>query len=268
MGSLTVVGLGPARPEHVTQEAAALLRSAEAAGMRAYALAHARDMAAAVAPELEVRSLDWLYGLPDVPRPVAYQALARLLMRRAFEQDVDVLYLVAGSPLYINDAVLYLRRACAEAEQPLRLVHGISFVDLVLDRVFWTGHVGLQLYSAWNIARDGLRLSPHSPALLCQLGEFSAGGEALDDSRSTGMLHELRDRLLIDYPADHPVIILYSSGRPDYRSLARRLPLSELADATVPVYSNLWVPSLDGPPPERDMAPPSDLRSDEGDAPC
>ncbi|MCB9745227.1 MAG: hypothetical protein H6740_21780 [Alphaproteobacteria bacterium] len=258
MSSLTVVGLGPARPGHVTREAEALLRGAAERGLRAYGLAHAREMVAQLAPELEVRALDWLYTLPDVPRPLAYQGLARLLMRRAFEDGVDVLYLVAGSPLYINDAVLYLRRLCAEQGKPLRLVHGLSFVDLVLDRVYWTGHVGLQLYSAWNVARDGLRLSPHAPALLCQLGEFSAGGEALDDQRSTGMLSELRDRLLMDLPEDHPVIILYSSGRPDYRSLARSLPLHALADAPVPVYANLWVPAKQGPPPERELAPPSD----------
>ena len=36
--------------------------------------------------------------------------------------------------------------------------------------------------------------------------------------------------------------------------------LCDLAAEQVPVYSNLWVPALDGPPPERDVAPPADGR--------
>ena len=204
MGSLTIVGLGPARPEHLTAEAVAALRQAPP-GARAYGLAHARQIAASVAPELEVGSLDYLYSLPGVDRPTLYRDLASMLLRRAFEDDCDVLYLVAGSPLFINDAVLLLRAD----RRPVRLVHGLSFVDLVLDQVLWTGHRGLQLYSAWNIAFDGIAINPAAPALLCQLGEFSRGAEALQTGGSTSMLASLRDCLLADYPPEHSVSILY-----------------------------------------------------------
>lgn len=255
-GSLTIVGLGPARPEHVTLEARdALLRARDSGRGRAYGLAHVRELVDDLAPGLHVRSLDYLYAVPGVDRPSAYQDLASMLVRRAFEDGEDVLYLVAGSPLFINDAVLLIRRACAAAGHPLRLVHGMSFVDLVLDRVYWTGHRGLQLYSAWNVARDGQDLDPQVPALLCQLGEHTAGGEALDDSGSPRLLVELRDRLLAAYPPQHPVAVLYSSGRPDYRSLSRGVALAQLADAPVPVYSNLWVPALGGPRAEAELAP-------------
>ena len=254
-GSLTIVGLGPARPEQVTREAHALLAGPATATRRAYGLAHAREVAASIAPEIEVRSLDYLYQLPGVDRPTAYRDLAGMMLRRAFEDGFDVLYLVAGSPLFYNDAVLLIRKLCADRGLPLRLVHGVSFVDLVLDRVYWTGHQGLQVLSAWNLARDGMRLAPDVPALVCQIGEFSRGGDALDTQHSVTMLRELRDALLGALPAEHPVIILYSSGRPDYRSLARTLPLGELAETEVPVYANLWVPALEGPAIERLQAP-------------
>jgi tetrapyrrole methylase family protein/MazG family protein len=257
-GSLTVVGLGPARPEHLTVEALRLLEAAADGRYRAYGLAHAREVAHSVVPGLRVRSLDELYSLPCVSRPVAYDALARTLMRRAFEDGVDVLYLVAGSPLFLNDAVLLLRQLCAARELPLRLVHGMSFVDLILDRVYWTGHQGLQFLSTWNLVRDGMRLAPDRPALLAQLGEFTQGGEALDEAGSVASLAGLRDVLLDSLPADHPVTILYSSGPPAYRSLARTLALRDLAEAPVPVYSNLWVPAVDGPEVERRLAPPTD----------
>ena len=98
-----------------------------------------------------------------------------------------------------------------------------------------------------DVAFDGVALNPRAPALLCQLGEFSAGGDALDAEHSGKMLAPLQDALLGHFPPTHPVTIVYSSGAPDYRSLSARLALSDLADRTVPVYSNLFVPGLVSP---------------------
>jgi hypothetical protein len=235
----------------ITVEAQTVLLRAQEAGWRTYGLAHAREVVASIAPELSVHSLDYLYGLEGVDRPTAYRDLAEMLVRRVQDDQCDVVYLVAGSPLFINDAVLRIRDLCEQGHVPVRIVHGVSFLDLILDRVFWTGWTGLQMYSAWNIARDGMDLNTDTPTILFQLGEFSAGGDALDESQSVGMLEEVRDCLLKCYPPEHPVVILYSSGRPEYRSMSKSIHLSSLADATVPVYSNLWVPALDGPPIER-----------------
>ena len=148
--------------------------------------------------------------------------------------------------MFYNDAVLFIRKEARKQGYPVRLVHGMSFVDLVLDQVFWTGHHGLQLYSAWNVAHDHMTLNTQSPALLCQLGEFSNAGSAVDSAQSNEMLEVLQERLLLSYPADHRVQILYSSGPPDYDSLSQELSLGELSGRTVPVYSNLWVPALGG----------------------
>ena len=264
-GSLTIVGLGPARPEHLTHEAMVALKSAadDPHGWRVYGLAHARTLAEAIVPALRIRSLDYLYGMAGVERPVAYADLAEILTRRAFSDGHHVLYLVAGSPLFYNDAVLAIRRRAAALGQSLRLIHGMAFLDLVLDRVYWTGHSGLALWSAWNVAFDDVDVDPRAPTLLVQLGEFGASGDALNADRSPEMLRRLRDRLLVQYPADHPVLVLFSSGPPAYRSEGRRIPLSALADHPVPVYSNLWLPSLDGPALERELAPPSVHRTVE-----
>ena len=90
-------------------------------------------------------------------------------------------------------------------------------------------------------------LAQHAPALLCQLGEFSVGGEAIQQEGSVQMLTKLKEKLLVQYPQDHPVVILYSSGAPDYSSLASQMLLRELDRQPIPVYSNLWIPSLDAP---------------------
>jgi len=244
-GALTIVGLGPARPEHMTNEALMVLRGASNGKSCLYALQHARKMVHNVFPDLYIRSLDYLYDIPGVERPMAYRDLAQMMLRKAFQDGEEVIYLVAGSPLFYNDAVLLIRKMAVKKKLPIRLVHGMSFVDLVLDQVHWTGFHGLQLYSAWNIAHDDVLLSTEAPALLCQLGEFSAAGDALDTTRSSSMLVVLQQKLLCVYPEEHLVSILYSSGPPNYGSLSEVVALKELAQRTVPVYSNLWIPRLE-----------------------
>jgi uncharacterized protein YabN with tetrapyrrole methylase and pyrophosphatase domain len=236
-GTLTIVGLGPARAEQATVEALRLLQAAVSAPRtRCYGLGHARTMALELVPELTVASLDWIYEVPGVSRPAAYADLAAM-MRRRVEDGWDVVYLVPGSPLFYNDAVYLLRTQ----DLPLRMVHGMSFVEWVLDGVKWTGHTGLQLWSAWNVAVDGIGLHPEAPALLCQLGEAppSLGGARSEQS----MLERLRDALLAQgYAADHEVVVLSSSGPPRYDNGSTPVALADLADADAPIYANLWVP--------------------------
>jgi len=245
-GSLTILGLGPARKEHITLEAVQALREAAEHGRPTYALAHARAIVQDLVPSLYPKSLDYLYTIHGVDRPTAYRDLAKMMLRKAYVEGHNVLYVVAGSPLFYNDAVLFIRKIAQEKGHQIRLIHGMSFVDLVLDQVHWTGHHGLQLYSAWNIAHDDIPVRNSTPVLLCQLGEFSAEGSALDTSKSSEMLKKLQEKLLLSYPEEHRVRILYSSGPPQYHSLSVSLSILELPHRTVPVYSNLWIPGLGG----------------------
>ena len=140
MGSLTIVGLGPARPEHMTAEAQGLIK--EATHLRWYALAHARGMAEQINPNIKIASLDYLYNTPTVERPVAYRDLAKMMVRKAYVDDIDVGYIVAGSPLFYNDAVLFIRRLCAEQGLefligPRYVFCGFGFGSSRLDRLAW-----------------------------------------------------------------------------------------------------------------------------------
>lgn len=245
-GQICILGLGPARPEHMTLEAATTLRQASGSKWRCYGLAHARELARSANSEIEVQALDYLYEIPGVSRPAAYADLAKMLCRKAIAGH-RILYIVAGSPLFYNDAVLLIRREAKRRSIDLKMITGMSFVDIVLQGVHWTGHHGLQLYSAWNIAQDHIPLNEDVPTLLCQLGEFSSGGDAITTSGSNIMLQKLRDKLLSQYPKTHPVSILSSSGAPDYNALANRIALEDLALNNVPVYSNLFIPGISHP---------------------
>ena len=245
-GQICILGLGPARPEHMTVEATTMLRQASGQQWECYGLAHARELAFAANPELKLKKLDYLYSIPNVSRPSAYADLAKMLCRKA-EAGHRILYLVAGSPLFYNDAVLMIRREAKRRGIALNMIMGMSFVDIVLQGVHWSGHHGLQLYSAWNIAKDKVDLNSDAPALLCQLGEFTSGGDAVDASGSNAILEALKQTLLMRYSDDHPVTILSSSGPPDYNAIAQKIALKDLANHTVPVYSNLFIPSVNQP---------------------
>jgi tetrapyrrole methylase family protein/MazG family protein len=256
-GTLTVVGLGPGRPELMTQEAHDCFR--QAAGTdeaRVYGFSSVRDLVAAVAPDLQLRLLDPYLDAAGDNRAQAYNQAISKMMLDAFKDGRDVYYLVQGSPLVVNDLVFFLRRACHRYKKPVRIVHGVSFVDLVLDRVYWRADPGLQLFSAWSFARGQGALDPTSSALFYELGEATdPESVAPTEGQGPGMLAALSDRLQETLPPDHPVMLLYSSGPPDFESLSRCFPLSELVDQPLVPLSNLWVPALQGEAAERDEVP-------------
>lgn len=242
-GSLTIVGLGPARPEHTTLEAAETLETAhQNANARVFAFSNAAGVGTAHVPGLEIEILDDLVQA-DWDRATTYRELVKRLVQAAFKKGHDVYYLAAGSPLVINDLVVFLRRACLQLSRPVRIVHGMSFFEWGLDRVFWRADPGIQLLSAWAVASGQAVLDPSYPALLYELGE--APGEA-------GLMPRLQHMLLEQYPADHTVAVL-SSEEPDFATAARALRVADLATVVVPALANLWVPGIDSPTMEHDV---------------
>jgi hypothetical protein len=237
---LTIVGLGPAGPGQATLEAADALRQAHAAGAWVGGFGHAAAVARALAPDLAVEHLEYFYLLP-LPRPQVYALIADLVLAQVQRHGRAAVFLAEGSPLVLNTPVALLRQRCAAAGVPLRLVHGLAFLELVLEGVQWTGP-NLQCLSARGVALGHTSLQPGTPALLYQLGEHTATTAVLDTARSVDLLAALRDQLLRAFPPDHPVTVLASSGPPDYANVARPLALYDLAAEPVPIYSNLWVP--------------------------
>lgn len=255
-GSLTIVGLGPGRPEQVTLEAAQLLEAAaDAPNARVYGFSNVAPLATAVAPRLSVQPLDGLLVAAAGDRQRGYQGVVQHLLTEAYRDGGDVYYVVAGNPLVINDLVLVIRRTCKLYQKPVRVVAGLSFFDLVLDRVFWRADPGVQLLSAWAVARGEPVLVATAPALLYELGEMSAAdGAAGTGSDEATMLETLASRLLALYPPEHPVALLFSSGPPDFESRSTGVELAALAAQAIPPLSNLWVPALGGPAMESELA--------------
>lgn len=242
-GSLTLVGLGPARSEHTTLEAVEALEVAnQSENAEVFAFSSAANIATAHVPSLRIEILDH-FAQADWDRATTYRELVKRLLQSAFKEGRDVYYLATGSPLVINDLVVFLRRACLNLSRPVRIIHGMSFFEWVLDRVFWRSDPGIQLLSAWAIASRQVSLDPTYPALLYELGE------APEDA---GLMDLLQQELLTQYPPDHQIAVL-SSRESNLESRAVAVELAELSKVALTPLSNLWVPGVDSPPMELDV---------------
>ena len=242
-GSLTIVGLGPARRENTTIEAVEALTSAhQSETALVFAFSNAAEIALAHIGDLQIEVLDQ-FVQEDWDRATTYRELVKHVVQAAFRDGRDAYYLSTGSPLVINDLVVFLRRACLQLSQPVRIIHGMSFFEWVLDRVFWRSDPGIQLVSAWAVASGEVTLDPSYPALLYELGEAPV---------EVGLLQQLKQKLLEQYPSDHPLAVL-SSCELTQEPHAVALGLARLSTAGLPALSNLWVPGTDSPPMELDV---------------
>ena len=130
MASVVVVGLGPAGPELVTAEAA---RAVASVPPEARFLRTARHPAAEAVPG--ARAFDDLYetaGSFDGVYAGIVDALVEAATDRASSGGGPVVYAVPGSP-WVAEATVGLLRADPRVE--VRTVPGVSFLDLVWDRL-------------------------------------------------------------------------------------------------------------------------------------
>jgi tetrapyrrole methylase family protein / MazG family protein len=204
---ITVLGLGPGDPRHLTEAARAVLAAAPAVWVRT--LRH--PACAALAATREVRSFDALYegaaSFGDVYRGIADALLAAAL-------DGPVTYAVPGDPSMGEASVGLLRSMAPAAGSSLTVLPGVSFVEPTLAALGWDAFDGLQIADATALAaRHYPDLDPDRPALVAQL-------------YSRLLASDVKLLLLEAYPPEHPVILVAGAGDEDARS--RTMPLAEL----------------------------------------
>jgi tetrapyrrole methylase family protein / MazG family protein len=190
---ITVVGLGPGDPRHLTAAARAALDAAETIWVRT--LHHPGcDVFPAGAP---IHSCDDVYETAGSFDAV-YQGIAARLVEAAHHGPV--VYAVPGDPATGESSVVYLCRAAAESGIALEVLPGVSFVGPTLSALGWDALDGLQLADATALAlRHYPDLDPDRPALVAQV-------------YSRLVASDLKLVLLASYPPDHPVTLVSAAG--------------------------------------------------------
>lgn len=209
---ITVIGLGPAGPELITQGALAAAQAADHLVLRT-----ARHPAARIFAD--ARTCDDLYDAAESIDEV-YPAI----VDRLRTLDGHVVYAVPGSPTVAERSVELLRAACE-----VEILPALSFLDLAFSRV------GVDPFSAGPRLVDGHRFAAESA------GE--RGPLLVAQCDSVRVLSDIK--LAADDPPE-AAVVLQRLGLPD--ESVRRIAWADLDREVVPdPLTSLWIAELGQP---------------------
>jgi tetrapyrrole methylase family protein/MazG family protein len=234
--ALTIVGLGPGDASLLTVEALNAITTADEVWLRT--ARHPTVPGLPAGPEYH--AFDDVYDGAASFDDVYQEIVARVL--ELARRPQGVLYAVPGHPLIGEATTVELLRRAGEKRLAVRLLPGVSFVDVALPAL------GLDALADGMLVLDALAFGEHRrllaqqrPTLIAQVYNQRAASAA-------------KLALLEAYPAGHPVRIIHAAGTTD----------AGVTDTTVAELDRAGgfdhLASLYVPP----LALPDDVRSFEG----
>jgi tetrapyrrole methylase family protein/MazG family protein len=224
--AITIVGLGPGNPAHLTREAWEIFLHAQQVHLRT----SRHPTVESLPSHLVLHSFDHLYESAGDFASVYDQIAAEVISLG--RRPGGVIYAVPGHPLIGETSVQRILARARQEGMPVHLVDGLSFVEPVLSRLGLDGLDGLQLADATDLAaRQHPPLDPDRPALVGQLYSQRIAGD-------------VKLTLMNAYPDDHPVCIVRAAGMPG--AAVQSVPLYELDRPGVLVdhLTTLYLPPL------------------------
>ncbi len=227
MGFITILGLGPGDPRHLTREAWRVLEAASELWLRT----RYHPTVDGLPSHLALYSFDHLYETAEDFTQV-YDAIAGEVLRLG-RRPRGVVYAVPGHPLVGEATVQRILALAEEAGLPVQIVEGLGFVEPVLTALRIDALGGLQVCDALELAAcHHPPLNPDRPALVGQL-------------YSQALAADVKLTLMNQYPDDHQVALVYAAGTSEQRVL--HLPLHELDhQGDIAHLTTLYVPPLPG----------------------
>jgi tetrapyrrole methylase family protein / MazG family protein len=234
MATITIVGVGPGPTAYLTREAEEALIHAERLFFRT--AAHpVYEWLSGIGKHLQ--SFDVLYTMPwDNPEDI-YEFMVAILFKEA-ELKGDVVYAVPGSADVLEETTNLIRnRGIAEGVR-VRVVSGVSFLDLALAEINFDFSLGLQVVLPLTHLGSG-RFTSRLGLIVCQI---EAGRSGLDSPR----VDITMQYLLKVYNADHPVTLIWTDGLPEYATRSRTFALRDLVReyGEAKFFSSLYVPPV------------------------
>lgn len=228
MTNITIVGLGPGDASLLTVEAREVLANAQ----EVYLRTTRHPTVASLPPHLTRHSFDHLYEAEDEFSAV-YHEIARQIVELGQRQE-GVIYAVPGHPLVGEESVRCILALAEDKGLEVRMVTGLSFIEVALEALRIDPLDGLQIVDASALAeRLHPNLDPDLPALIGQL-------------YSRRVAAEVKLTLMNLYPADHPVTILRQLGTPEGKT--ETSPLRELDHLKeIDHLTSLYLPPLPNP---------------------
>jgi uncharacterized protein YabN with tetrapyrrole methylase and pyrophosphatase domain len=236
-GQLACVGLGMMLGAHLTPRSRGWIEAADVVFVAA-SEALVEQWVATINPRMV--SLQGLYA-EGKPRQQTYREMAAAMLAevRAGKRVVGAFYGHPGVFAQVPHAAI--AQARSEGFEAV-MDPGISaedclYADLGLD----PGKVGCAHFEASQLLFYRRLIDTSAWLVLWQVG-FAGDRTYAVRASTVEQRQRLVDRLLRDYPADHPVTIYEAATLPIGRPRIDRLPLGELAHATLHMHSTLVVP--------------------------
>ena len=142
-----------------------------------------------------------------------------------------VTFAVPGDLYFGETTCAEIKRQADEAHIPIKVIHGISFLEPILAALDLRSLNEIVIVDALELAKKHTPgFSPSTPALITQL-------------HSSKALENVKRILLTAYPGDHPVQIVHAAGTKDEK--IENLRLDTLGnDQRINLTSSIYVPPL------------------------
>lgn len=224
---ITILGLGPGSPRHLTLAAHDALASAAEVHVRTAGF----PGVAAIPATATVIACDDLYAAHDAFADV-YAAIAERVV--AATARGPVVYAVPGDPAVGETTVGLVRSLAAERGINVEVLPGVSFVGPTLSALGWDALDGVQIADATELGqRHHPSIDPDRSALVAQV-------------YSRIVASDVKLVLQNQYPDDHPIHIVSGAASPAPRVTTTTLAALDHVEAFDDV-TTIGVPPLDRP---------------------
>jgi len=225
MRGITVVGLGPGDPRHLTREAWGILSTADEIWLRTNQHPTIQDL-----PErIVLHSFDYLYQQAD-EFPLVYESITDEVLALGRRPE-GVIYAVPGHPLVGESTVQHLLVRAQDQDITIRIVEGLSFIAPTLTALGVDALTGLQICDALELACCyHPPLNPDVPGLIGQV-------------YSRSLAADVKLTLMNQYSEGHRVVLVNAASTES--QVIRELPLYEIDRSDeIAHLTTLFVPAL------------------------
>ncbi|MFN2119400.1 MAG: nucleoside triphosphate pyrophosphohydrolase [Anaerolineales bacterium] len=194
MPGITIVGLGPGDPAKITREAWEVLAAARTIWLRT----REHPAVASLPASAHIQSFDLLYEHGATFEEV-YTGISRRILELG-RDDSGVVYAVPGHPFVAEATVPEIARQAREANLPLRVVDGVSFLGAAFSALGIDPYPQLSLCDALTLGTAHVPLFPPDvPALIAQI-------------YSRLIASEVKIVISQVFPDEHPVRLVHAAG--------------------------------------------------------
>lgn len=226
--SITILGLGPGQVQQLTLEAWQHLEQCS----EVYLRTKRHPLVAELPPQATYHSFDTFY---DTATDFAslYEKITEQIIELG-QRPQGVTYAVPGHPLVGEKTSELILKAAQEANIPVRIIEGLSFIEPSLTALQIDGMAGLQIYDALDVAEMYHPiLNPDLPILLAQV-------------YSREVASNVKLTLMNQYPDEYPVTLLHGAGTA--ASHLEQLPLYEIDRSPhIAHLTSLYIPPMPKP---------------------